>query len=92
MAGLITGIAVVGTAGSALALQSMSCATSKEAANDCKARGCETNLANNLSACAELPPNRSCLVMAKEQKYQCDQYCDDYAAKQAAAKAGCTEK
>jgi hypothetical protein len=92
LARLMVAVSLADLAASASATTSMSCATTKKTAHVCRVNDCERLFEDNLAACAELPSNKSCPVMAKEQKRQCDQYCDDAYPKQIDAEAGCTDK
>jgi hypothetical protein len=77
---IVAGIVVAGLVVSADARTGTgtpaSCVGIDMTSGECKAERCKQPFAKNLAACAELPSNKSCPVLARQQKRQCDQFCD----------------
>ena len=92
LVGLIAGLATIAISGETSAATSMSCATNKHTANMCKQRDCARLFDDNLAACRELPANKACEEMARSQKRQCDQFCDEQYPKEVDGEEGCADK
>ncbi|MBR1147879.1 hypothetical protein [Bradyrhizobium sp. AUGA SZCCT0431] len=74
--GAVVGIVFAGLSAPADARTPASCVGIDMTSGECKAQRCKKPFAKNLAACAELPSNKSCPVLARQQKRQCDRSCD----------------
>jgi hypothetical protein len=73
---IVVGIVLAGTVASAGARTPASCVGIDMTSGECKAQRCRKPFARNLAACAELPSNKACPALARQQKRQCDRFCD----------------
>jgi hypothetical protein len=74
---IVAGIVLAGIVAPVHARRPVGCVGIDKAASECKAQTCEKLFEKNLAACAELPSNKSCSVLARSQRRQCDQSCDN---------------
>ena len=77
MGAVVMGIAFAGLSAPAGARTPASCVGIDMTSGECKAQRCKQPFAKNLAACAELPSNKSCQVLARQHKRQCDRSCDE---------------
>jgi hypothetical protein len=73
---IVAGVAVAGMVAPVGARTPASCVGIEMTAGECKVQTCKKLFERNLAACAELPSNKSCPSLAREQRRQCDQTCD----------------